>query len=394
MSLIKTIKELSEELFPGIIEIRRHIHRNPELSFHEQETADFISSTLEKSGIPYKKGIAGTGILAEVEGSKPGKIIALRADMDALPIQEENNIEYKSRNDGCMHACGHDAHTASLIGTALILNKLKDNFSGKVKFVFQPGEEKAPGGAKLMLEENLFAGEEPELMIAQHVYPVMYTGNLGFREGKYMASSDEIYITIKGKGGHAAMPHNTTDSVLIAAHILVALQQIVSRHAEASMPTVLSFGKVVADGAMNVIPSEVTIDGTFRTMDEKWRKTAHKRMINMAQSIAESMGATCELKIVEGYPALINDPEITRKSMEYASAYLGDKSVEELDIRMTAEDFAFFAEKYPSVLYRLGVRDKNNLSPLELHTPTFNIDEEALKTGMGAMAWIAISHLI
>ncbi|KKL63953.1 hypothetical protein LCGC14_2169970, partial [marine sediment metagenome] len=378
----------------GIIEIRRHIHRNPELSFHEHETADFIASTLEKAGILYKKGIAGTGILAEVEGSKPGRIIALRADMDALPIQEKNDLNYRSLNDGRMHACGHDAHTASLIGTALILNKLKDNFSGKVKFVFQPGEEKAPGGAKLMLEENLFAGEEPELMIAQHVYPPMYTGNLGFREGKYMASSDEIYITIKGKGGHAAMPHNTTDSVLIAAHILVAMQQIVSRHAEASMPTVLSFGKVVADGAMNVIPSEVTMDGTFRTMDEKWRKTAHKRMINMAQSIAESMGATCELKIVEGYPALINDPEITRKSMEYASAYLGDKSVEELDIRMTAEDFAFFAEKYPSVLYRLGVRDKNKLSPLELHTPTFNIDEEALKTGMGAMAWIAISHLI
>ncbi len=393
-TLIQTIKELSKELYPEILEIRRHLHRNPELSYQEYETADFIAGTLEKAGIPCIKGIAGTGILAGVEGRKPGKVIALRADMDALPIMEKTNVEYKSRHDGRMHACGHDAHSASLIGTALILNRLKNDFSGKIKFVFQPGEEKAPGGARLMLEEKLFADEEPELMIAQHIYPSMYSGNVGFREGKYMASSDEIYITVKGKGGHAAMPHKTTDSVLIASHILVALQQIVSRHAKASIPTVLSFGKVVADGAMNVIPSEVRMEGTFRTMDEKWRQTAHKQIMNMAQSIAKSMGATCEFKIVEGYPALINDPEITRKSMKNASAYLGQNAVKELDIRMTAEDFAFFAEKYPSVLYRLGVRSKNNKSPLELHTSTFNIEEEALKTGMGTMAWIAIAHLI
>lgn len=244
-----------------------------------------------------------------------------------------------------------------------------------------------------MLKDNLFGKEEPELMIAQHVYPPMRTGIIGMREGKYMASSDEIYITIKGKGGHAAMPHRTTDSVLIAAHILVALQQIVSRQAEASMPTVLSFGKLIADGAMNVIPSEVKMEGTFRTMDETWRATAHKRMINMAQSVAESMGATCEFNIVEGYPALINDPEITRKTVQHAKEYLGAGKVEELDIRMTAEDFAFFAEKYPSVLYRLGVRSHDNNSPLELHTPNFNIDEEALKVSMGTMAWIALSHL-
>ena len=255
-----------------------------------------------------------------------------------------------------MHACGHDVHAASLIGTALILKKISNHFSGKVKLVFQPGEEKAPGGARLMIKDNLFGDEEPELMIAQHVYPSMYAGMTGFREGLYMASSDEIYITVKGKGGHAAMPHHTTDSVLITSHILVALQQIVSRHAEASTPTVLSFGRVIADGAVNVIPPEVRMEGTFRTMDEQWRQKALKRMINMAQSIAESMGASCDFKIVEGYPALINDPRITRKSVEYASEYLGEDSVEELDPRMTAEDFAFFARKYPSVLYRLGVR--------------------------------------
>jgi amidohydrolase len=394
MNIINTIQKLSEDLYPEIRRIRRHLHMYPELSFQEEETARFIASILEKEGIHVQKGIAGTGLLAEINGNESGKIIALRADMDALPIREKNEVEYRSQIDGRMHACGHDVHSSSLIGTALILQKLRKHFRGKIKLVFQPGEEKAPGGARLMLQDNLFGKEEPELMIAQHVYPSLETGRIGFREGKYMASSDEIYITLKGKGGHAAMPHRTTDSVLIAAHILVALQQIVSRQAEASVPTVLSFGRMIADGAMNVIPSEVKMEGTFRTMDETWRKTAHRRMVNMAQSVAESMGASCEFRIVEGYPALVNDPVITRNSAEFARAYLGSGAIEELDIRMTAEDFAFFAEKYPSVLYRLGVRKPGSKEAPELHTPDFDVDEHALKTGMGTMAWMAISHLM
>jgi len=394
MNLKETIQNLADELFPEIQEIRRYIHRHPELSFHEHKTADYICGLLGKENIPFRQGIAGTGILADIAGRGEGKIIALRADMDALPIQEENTTDYRSINDGKMHACGHDVHTACLIGAARILNKLKDRFPGKVKLVFQPAEEKAPGGARLMLNEKLFGREEPDLMIAQHVAPSLATGTVGFREGKSMASSDEIYLTIRGKGGHAAMPHQITDSVLIASHILVALQQIVSRHAEATPPTVLSFGKFIAEGAVNVIPPEVRMEGTFRTLNEEWRKTAHKRMMNMARSIAESMGATCEFRIAEGYPALINDPALTRKSMENAAQYLGSDCVAEIDIRMTSEDFAFFAGKYPSVMYRLGVRDKNlELAP-ELHTPAFNIDEEALKTGMGTMAWLAISNLI
>jgi amidohydrolase len=314
--------------------------------------------------------------------------------MDALPIQEENPADYRSIHDGVMHACGHDVHMACLIGAARILNRLKERFAGKVKLVFQPAEEKAPGGARLMLEDKLFGEEEPDLMIAQHVYPVLPAGRVGFRAGKYMASSDEIYITIKGTGGHAAMPHQTTDSVLIASHILVALQQIVSRHAEASTPTVLSIGKVVANGAVNVIPPEVRMEGTFRTMDEKWRKEAHRRMINMAQSIADSMGAGCEFRIVEGYPVLHNDPRITERSAEFARTYLGHDHVEELDIRMTAEDFAFFAQKFPSFMYRLGVRRPGPDQPLELHTPRFDIDEEAIRTGTGTLAWMAASHLM
>jgi amidohydrolase len=393
MNLKETIQNLADELYPEILDIRRYIHQHPELSFHEHKTAEYICGVLGKENIAYRQGIAGTGILADIEGRGSGRIIGLRADMDALPIQEENTEDYRSIYDGKMHACGHDVHTACLIGAARILNKLKDQFAGKVKLIFQPAEEKAPGGARLMLKEKLFGQEEPDLMIAQHVYPVMYTGKIGFREGKYMASSDEIYITVRGKGGHAAMPHQTTDSVLIASHILVALQQIVSRHAEASIPTVLSIGKVVANGAVNVIPPEVSMEGTFRTMDEIWRKEAHSRMINMAQSIADSMGASCDFEIVEGYPVLHNDPGITAKSIDFARTYLGKNNVDELDIRMTAEDFAFFAEEYPSVMYRLGVRKSEQAQPLELHTPHFDIDEEAIKTGTGTLAWLAISHL-
>ncbi len=394
MNLKETIQNLADELYPEILEIRRYIHRHPELSFHEHKTAEYICRALGKEKIPYRQGIAGTGILAGIEGRGDGKIIALRADMDALPIQEENKTDYRSVNDGIMHACGHDVHMACMIGAARILNQLKDRFPGKVKIVFQPAEEKAPGGARLMLDEKLFGEEEPDLMIAQHVYPVMETGRTGFKAGKYMASSDEIYITVSGKGGHAAMPHKTTDSVLIASHILVALQQIVSRYAEASTPTVLSIGKVVANGAVNVIPAEVRMEGTFRTMDEVWRKEAHSRMIHMSRSIAESMGASCEFRIVEGYPVLHNDPRVTAKSMEFARNYLGSDNVEELGIRMTAEDFAFFAQQYPAVLYRLGVRKSEQAQSLELHTPHFDIDEEALKTGTGIMAWLAVSHLM
>lgn len=393
MNLKETIQNLADEIFPDILEIRRFIHQHPELSFHEHKTAEYICEVLGKENISYRQGIAGTGILADIEGRSNGKIIGLRADMDALPIQEENTVAYRSVNDGKMHACGHDVHTACLIGAARILNELRDQFPGKVKLIFQPAEEKAPGGARLMLKENLFGEEKPDLMIAQHVYPVMYTGRVGFKAGQYMASSDEIYITVRGKGGHAAMPHQITDSVLIAAHILVALQQIVSRHAEATTPTVLSIGKVVANGAVNVIPPEVSMEGTFRTMDENWRKEAHSRMIIMAQSIADSMGASCTFEIVEGYPVLYNDPGITAKSIEFARTYLGKDCVEELDIRMTAEDFAFFAQEYPSVMYRLGVRKPNQARPLELHTPQFNIHEEAIKTGTGFLAWLALSHL-
>ncbi len=394
ITIVQQIKDLALKFYPEVVKIRRHLHMHPELSFEEYKTSEYICSVLTSAGIPYRSGFVKTGIVGKIEGRNPGsRTIALRAELDALPIKEETDKAFKSVNEGVMHACGHDAHASSLLGTAMILNDLRDSFEGTVLLIFQPGEEKAPGGARLMLEEGALSDPEPELIIAQHVLPSLEAGKLGFKEGIYMASSDEIYIEIGGKGGHAALPHETTDIVLVASHIIVALQQIVSRQAEASTPTVLSFGKFIAPGAVNVIPSTVTIEGTFRTMDESWRKEAHKRMTNIARSIAESMGASCSLRIVPGYPVLNNDPGATRKVRMAAATYLGEENISDLGIRMTAEDFAFYSLKYPAVLYRLGIKNEDKFSNSQLHTPEFDIDEDALLTGMGSMAYIACSYL-
>ena len=367
---------------------------HPELSFMETETSAFICDRLNSAGIRHQSGIAKTGIVALIQGHQSGKkIIALRADIDALPIEEKNTTSYRSMNPGIMHACGHDAHTASLIGTSLILDKMKEVFGGTVMLIFQPGEEKAPGGAMLMLNEGIFDPMMPDLILAQHVLPSLNCGMAGFASGAIMASSDEIYITIRGKGGHAATPNRVNDTVLSAAQIITSLQQIVSRHANPFSPTVLSFGKVIANGAVNVIPSEVMIEGTLRTMDEKWRKKAHDKIMHMAQSIAESMGTTCELNIVGGYPVLNNDIEVTNSSKAFASEFLGSDQIAHLDPRMTAEDFAFYAAMIPASFYRLGVANPEKGITSDLHTPYFDIDEDALKTGMGLMAYLAIRHL-
>jgi amidohydrolase len=390
--IIKRVKELADRFYPDALEIRRHLHRYPELSFMEYNTSEYIASMLNRAGIPCRTGVARTGIIGRLEGISPGKgTIALRAELDALPVREETGKPYASVNEGVMHACGHDVHAACLLGASMILNEIKDSFEGTVLFIFQPGEEKAPGGARLMLDEGALDNPVPDLMIAQHVLPSLPVGTLGFKPGIYMASSDEIYIRITGKGGHAALPHQTTDVILIASHIIVALQQIVSRHAEASVPTVLSFGKMEAPGAVNVIPSYVSLEGTFRTMNEAWRKEALQKIKTITHSVAEGMGAGCEVTIVPGYPALVNDPGATSLVRGYASDFLGEENIRSVDIRMTAEDFAFYSERCPVVFYRLGVKNEKIMAPAELHTPAFDIDEEAIRTGMGAMAYIACS---
>jgi amidohydrolase len=396
MTILKEhINKLCNDFFSEIQSIRRHIHQHPELSFKEFETSAFIKGKLKEYRIPFKDGYVETGIIGIIEGKNPHKkVIALRADIDALPIVEQNHVEYKSENEGVMHACGHDVHTASLLGTAKILNSLKDQIEGTILLIFQPAEEKLPGGAKLMLEEGALNDPKPDIVIGQHVMPGLEVGKVGFRSGMYMASTDEIYLTIKGKGGHAAMPDQITDTVLIASHIIVALQQITSRQAQASVPTVLSFGKVEANGATNVIPSEVKIEGTFRTMNENWRKQAHKKIQQIAVSIAEGMGGSCDINIKQGYPFLVNDEATTLKAINFACEFLGEDNVEHLEMRMTGEDFAYYSQVFPATFYRVGISDKDQKLISPLHSPTFNIDENALKTGMATMAWIAISFLL
>lgn len=388
------IRELSKAWHQEVIGWRRHIHAHPELSMQEYETAAFVAARLDEIGIRYKKGIAKTGIMAWIEGRNPkSKTIALRADMDALPILEANTVDYKSINDGVMHACGHDVHTSSLLGTAKILHALKEEFEGTVKLFFQPSEENYPGGAIQMIEAGVMENPRPTHVFGQHVYPELEAGMVGVRSGQYMASTDEIHLTVKGKGGHAAQPSRNIDPVLIAAHIIVALQQIVSRNAAPDVPTVLSFGRVIANGQTNIIPNEVKMSGTIRTFDEQWRKAAHQKIIRMAQSIAEGMGGSCEVVIDSGYPFVYNDPDLAKKVKNWAIELLGEDKVVDLPLRMTAEDFSYFANEVPSCFYRLGVADESRGINSSLHTSTFDVDESSLFTGMSLMAWVAVRTL-
>ncbi|MFY0689877.1 MAG: amidohydrolase [Cyclobacteriaceae bacterium] len=391
--LITEIKQLSEDYFTEIQSIRHHIHANPELSFQEHNTAAFVEKKLAEFGITDFQRIADTGVTFVLKGNKPGKTIALRADLDALPITEQNSVPYKSKNEGIMHACGHDVHTASMLGAIKILAQLKAHIAGEIKFIFQPGEEVAPGGASLLIKEGILENPKPTNILGQHVMPLVDEGKVGFRPGKYMASADEIHFTVKGKGGHAAMPELCVDPVIITSHILIALQQIVSRKSSPKMPSVLSFGHIEGHGATNVIPSEVKVKGTFRTFDEKWREEALNLVEEMSCGIAKSMGAVCEMNIVKGYPFLANNEGYTARNIEAAKAYMGEENVVELDLWMAAEDFAFYSHHTDACFYRLGIRNEAKGINSGVHTPTFDIDENALKTGMGLMAWLAINEL-
>jgi amidohydrolase len=394
MDLKEHIRKASADLLASVIAMRRHLHANPELSFKEFKTSAYVEEQLKAIGISTVKTVAGTGRVAIIEGNNPSKkVVALRADMDALPIVEQNNVSYKSCNQGVMHACGHDVHTASLLGAAKILFDLRGSFDGTVKLVFQPGEEKLPGGASLMIQEGVLKSPDVKSMFGQHVMPLLPAGKVGFRPGLYMASTDEIYVTVKGKGGHGAMPHLNIDPVMITAQMLTALQQVVSRHANPTIPSVLSFGKVIANGATNVIPNEVYLEGTFRTLDERWRAEAHHLMVKIANGVAESMGGKVDFKIMKGYPFLKNDEALTKTAKQNAIDYLGQQQVVDLDIWMAAEDFSFYSQQVPSCFYRLGTRNDAKGIISSVHTPTFDIDESALEIGMGMMAWQAVREL-
>ena len=388
------IREKAVEFFPEVQAIRHQIHAHPELSFEEWNTAALISGKLTSWGIKHQAGIAGTGIVALIEGRNPGiRCIALRADMDALPIQEENDKPYKSQKAGVMHACGHDVHTSCLLGAAHILAGMRDEWEGTVKFIFQPGEEKHPGGASIMVAEGVLENPRPEAIFALHVYPNLPSGTVGFRAGQYMASADEIYITIEGKGGHAALPHLTTDPISIAALVITGLQQVISRKGNPLIPSVLTFGKIQGGFATNVIPDKVELLGTFRTMNEKWRYEAHKWIKDFTEQTCAAYGAKAIIDIPPGYPSLYNDPALTAHAENWARTYLGESNVRNIDMRMAGEDFSFYTLHAPGCFFRIGTSRDGNEYTSGVHTPKFDIDEDALKTGMGMMAWCALNAL-
>lgn len=389
------IRLLATTYFPDVVSIRRYLHENPELSYEEVETGRYVARKLTEYGIPHVHGVADNGVVGLIEGKNPSKkTIALRADMDALPILEKNDVPYKSKNEGKMHACGHDAHTSSLLGAARILNDLKSEFEGTIKLIFQPAEEKTPGGASIMIAEGVLENPKPLSIIGQHVHPPLEAGKVGLKGGIYMASSDELYLTIRGKGGHGAMPQEGVDTILVASHIVVALQQIVSRNANPSIPTVLTLGKINSTGgATNIIPDEVKIEGTFRTLDEKWRAEAKKRMKKIAEGVAEAMGATCEFTIQHGYPVLFNDENLTTKVKNYMIEYCGTDNVVDLPMRMTSEDFAYYSQEMPACFYRLGTGNHERGIIAGLHTDTFDIEEKSLELSIGLMAWLAYKEL-
>ena len=393
MMIKDKIRKQANNLKDTVVQYRRHLHANPELSFMEYETSAFIKARLDEMGIAWA-AMADTGIVAHLQGEQSStRVIALRADMDALPIAETNEIPFRSKNNGIMHACGHDLHTSSLLGTARILQSLKHEFGGVVKLIFQPGEEKLPGGASLMIKDGVLKNPVPEAVIGQHVSPAIKVGRIGIRKGRFMASMDEIIVTVRGKGGHGAQPHQNIDPVMISAQILVSLQQVVSRMAKPTVPTVLSFGKIIANGSINVIPDEVRLEGTFRTLDEDWRAEAHVRMKKMAEGIAESMGGRCDFNIRKGYPFLVNEERLTEKIAGFAEDYLGKENIEEIDMWMAAEDFAYYSQLSSSCFYLLGVGNREKEIVSSLHTSTFNVDEDSITTSIGLMAYLAVRQL-
>lgn len=383
MELNEQIRNETASILDEVIAIRRHIHANPELSFEEFETSKFVASKLAEWNITYQTGVVKTGIVGLIEPTNEStQCIALRADLDALPITEINEVDYKSSNEGIMHACGHDVHTAMLLGTAKILNGLRDQLKVAVKLIFQPGEEKLPGGASLMIAEGVLDNPTVSEIYALHVFPELEVGKVGLRGGMYMASCDEIRMTVKGKGGHGAMPHQNIDPILISAHLITALQQIVSRNCPPQIPCVLSFGRIEGLGATNIIPDEVKLEGTFRTMDEDWRKKAHENIKKQSEILVKSMGGEIDVDIQVGYPYLENNPDLTILARQKATNILGESNVVDLPLRLTGEDFAYFSQKIPATFIRIGVRNESKGIIYPVHNKRFNIDEKAIEIGM------------
>lgn len=389
--IIDAIRKAAAEGFGEWQRIRRYIHQHPELSFEEHSTATFISEQLHAWGISHKTGVAGTGIVGVLEGRTPGRrCIAIRAELDALPITEANDVPYRSVHEGIMHACGHDVHSACLLGVLRILSVYRTEWEGQVKFIFQPGEEKHPGGGSLMIAEGVLDHPKVDAIFGLHVYPHLPAGTIGFRGGQYMASTDEIHITIHGKGGHAALPHQTIDPIAIAAQVITALQQVVSRKSNPISPSVLSFGRIAGGTVNNVIPDTVELSGTLRTMDEDWRAKAHGLIRDIVHGTCSAYGAHAVIDIPQGYPSLYNDPALTAAASGWAREFLGPQQVKELSLRMTADDFAFYSHKVPGCYFRIGTNKDDNAFTTSVHNPQFDIEESAMVTAIGTMCWLVM----
>ncbi len=391
-NLLETIKSKSGRINLLTKEYWHYLHSNPELSFNESKTASFVSQVLKENNISVYEGLNGYGLIGIIEGKLSGKTIGIRAELDALPISENTNLDFTSLNQGVMHACGHDIHMASLLGCAIVINELREYLKGKVLVIFESGEEMLPGGATQIIESEVFKKNKPDVMFAFHILPELAAGKAGFREGQYMASGDEIHITVKGKGGHAALPHTTINPIIIASQLLLNLKEFNDKQSPSNTPSILSFGKFIANGATNVIPDDVKIEGTFRTMDENWRKKAHDQIEKISKDVCEKFGGNCIVDIRKGYPSIYNNHEICRNAKELAIEYLGESNVIELEKRMTTDDFAYFSQIIPSVFFRMGVGFENGAKH-QLHNSTFMANEDILNYSSGLLAWIAINML-
>jgi amidohydrolase len=367
---------------------REHLHQNPELSYQEFNTMEYVAAKLKEIGIPYEKGVAGTGIVGIICSSKHSEnqaCIGLRADLDALPIQEQNTASYKSKVDGIMHACGHDVHTSILLGAAEILFELREDLEHPVKLIFQPGEEKNPGGASLLIEAGVLDNPKVKEMYALHVFPELEVGKLGMRSGLYMASSDELHLEIIGVGGHGAMPEKCINPILIGSEFIIEAQNIIHKSCPKEVPCVISFGHFDALGATNVIPDRAEIKGTFRTMNEEWREKAAILLMDLANNLENKYKGNVNLIISKGYPFLKNDEELTEKLKTKFESFFGTEKIEGLSLRMTSEDFSFYSQTIPVCFFRLGVGNKEKGIVYSVHHPKFDVDSACLKTGMLAM---------
>ncbi len=389
-SVFSVIEQMSADLFETVRSIREHLHRHPELSFEEHRTAAFIRARLKEWGIPFDE-IAGTGTVAYVHGRRTDRFVALRADIDALPIEEQNEVPYRSENPGVMHACGHDVHTALLLGAASILHRLASSLPYSVKLIFQPAEEKSPGGASLLIREGILDGVE--VIYGQHVAPDLEVGQVGFRPGPFMASTDELHLRIRGRGGHAAIPHETVNPIRVAAHLISAIDTRLGFEVSPFEPVVLNFGKFCGGHAVNVVPDEVELLGTLRTFNEPLRRRIKEWLRNEVPQWVAFWGATAEVKVIDGYPPLINDPSATQQVRSVIETLPGVRETVDIAPRMTAEDFAFYVQHVPGCFFRLGVKDPAWPRIRQVHTPTFDIHPEALQIGMQTIAAAAFAIL-